>query len=130
MPSKNRSVNLYMDDVLFESVDEIARKYKRPRTWVLRLALMGELKKRTNDHYTEEQFSQLRERLNFLAGKVGEAQGEIERIGINVNQIAKALNQSPHNMERVDALEEFSKEIKRLEMHLNVLIDLAMERLW
>lgn len=130
MPSKNRSVNLYMDDVLFESVDDIARKYKRPRTWVLRLALQGELQKRTNDRYTEEQFSVLRERLNGLTERIGKAQRELNRIGKNVNQIAKAANQSPHNMEKVDALKESVEALNRLELYLDAIAKVVTERLW
>lgn len=112
MPSSKRSVNVRLDDEEFEAVTELAQRRGQSRSEIIRKGLQGSLSTLPTGGLTDEQHERLVLEVAELRMTIGRVQSQLERMGNNVNQIARAVNSNGEVS--LDSLDDFKSELKRL----------------
>lgn len=96
MSGKSKHINVRFESDMFDEIAEIAKENRRTKSEVVRTALEGELAKiseQTNKKLTDEQRAAVLKIMGAIMTDISAIRNDNVKLGNNVNQIAKSMNQ-------------------------------------
>ena len=119
LPSSKKSVNVRLDDDEFEAITELAIKYGKSRSEIVRTAMQGLFEVSPAGALNPEQYQALVQDIASVKGGIGKLESQLLRVGNNVNQVARKVNSG--DVQALSTLNSFRSDLK--------LVNDALERL-
>ena len=122
MPSNKRTVNVRFDNEMFEAIDSLSEFYGISRSEVIRRAIKQDLKLAQRTKQSREHLINTRLNIAKLMQQIGCLEAETNRIGNNINQIAKRVN--TNGKEPVlEVLKEYKNELRKINDNLKTIAE-------
>lgn len=91
---KKKNINIRIDEDVYQMVSEVADRHGKSMSEIVRLSLMNDIKKITNQKsYSKQEYNNLIELMKTLSNTIAKHESELNHIGRNINQLAKYTNQ-------------------------------------
>lgn len=91
---KNKNINVRLENEIYKQVEDIADKYNKSLSEIVRLAINSELNKLgSKQSMTKEEYNYLIENLKGVSQRIAKSENQIIGIARNVNQLTKYTNQ-------------------------------------
>lgn len=91
---KKKNINIRIDEDVYQTVSEVADRHGKSMSEIVRLSLMNDIEKITNQKsYSKQEYNNLIELMKTLSNTIAKHESELNHIGRNINQLAKYTNQ-------------------------------------
>lgn len=99
--SYEKRINVRVDEELYKVVTELSELHNITRSELMRIAVTDNIKRlEKKKTYTREEFEILINTINLVANNIKNLELELNKIGININQLTKLVNTS-YNTEQI-----------------------------
>lgn len=90
-----KRINVRVDEELYKVVTELSELHNITRSELMRIAVTDNIKRlEKKKTYTREEFEILINTINLVANNIKNLEIELNKIGININQLTKLVNTS------------------------------------